>query len=158
MSLFKSKVELIVIRDPSNPQSSMEYYSGRNLEDLVKQAFKGGISDSVRLYHADFTQEVVGIDERKDQTAIRAFCGLKGRVYAQVVPMGLDPISWIIIGVSVAVSLAATFLLAPKMPDMGNQSQPPSPNNALAARTNSQRLGGRIPDIFGEVWSVADLI
>lgn len=157
MSLFKTKVELIVIRDPSNPQS-MEYYSGRNLEDLVKQAFKDGISDSVRFYHADLTKEVFGIDERKDKQSIKAFCGLKGRVYAQVVPMGLDPISWVIIGVSVAVSLAATFLLAPKMPDMGNQSQPPSPNNALAARTNSQRLGGRIPDIFGEVWSVPDLI
>ena len=158
MSLFKSKVELIVIRDPSNPQQSMEYYSGRNLEDLVKQAFKGGISDSVRFYHADLTREVFGIDERKDKQAIKAFCGLKGRVYAQVVPMGLDPVSWIIIGVSVAVSLAATFLLAPKMPDAGSQSQPPSPNNALAARSNKQRLGGRIPDIFGEVWSVPDLI
>lgn len=158
MSLFKSKVELIVIRDPSNPQSSMEYYSGRNLEDLVKQAFKDGISDSVRFYHADLTREVFGIDERKDKEAIKAFCGLKGRVYAQVVPMGLDPVSWIIIGVSVAVSLAATFLLAPKMPDAGSQSQPPSPNNALAARSNKQRLGGRVPDIFGEVWSVPDLI
>lgn len=158
MSLFKSKVELIVIRDPSNPQQSMEYYSGRNLEDLVKQAFKDGISDSVRFYHADLTKEVFGIDERKDKAAIKAFCGLKGRVYAQVVPMGLDPVSWIIIGVSVAVSLAATFLLAPKMPDAGSQSQPPSPNNALAARSNKQRLGGRIPDIFGEVWSVPDLI
>lgn len=158
MSLFKSKVELIVIRDPSNPQQSMEYYSGRNLEDLVKQAFKDGISDSVRFYHADLTKEVFGIDERKDKDAIKAFCGLKGRVYAQVVPMGLDPVSWIIIGVSVAVSLAATFLFAPKMPDAGNQSQAPSPNNALAARSNKQRLGGRIPDIFGEVWSVPDLI
>lgn len=157
MSLFKSKVELIVIRDPSNPQS-IEYYSGRNLEDLVKQAFKDGISDSVRFYHADLTKEVFGIDQRKDKQSIKAFCGLKGRVYAQVVPMGLDPISWVIIGVSVAVSLAATFLLAPKMPDAGSQSQPPSPNNALAARTNSQRLGGRVPDIFGEVWSVPDLI
>lgn len=158
MSLFKQKVELIVIRDPSNPQDSIEYYNGHNLEDLVKQAFKDGISDSVRFYHADLTREVFGIDERKDKAAIKAFCGLKGRVYAQVVPMGLDPVSWIIIGVSVAVSLAATFLLAPKMPDAGSQSQPPSPNNALAARSNKQRLGGRIPDIFGEVWSVPDLI
>ena len=157
MSLFKSKVELIVIRDPSSPQQSMEYYSGRNLEDLVKQAFKDGISNSVRFYHADLTKEVFGLDERKDKQSIKAFCGLKGRVYAQVVPMGLDPVSWIIIGVSVAVSLAATFLLAPKMPDASSQSQP-SPNNALANRTNSQRLGGRVPDIFGEVWSVPDLI
>ncbi len=158
MSLFKQKVELIVIRDPSNPQS-MEYYSGSNLEDLVKQAFKDGISDSVRFYHADLTKEVFGLDERKDKAAIKAFCGLKGRVYAQVVPMGLEiaAATWWAIGASVAVSLAATFLLAPKMPNMGNQSQP-SPNNALASRSNEQRLGGRIPDIFGEVWSVPDLI
>lgn len=160
MSLFKQKFELIVIRDPSNPQSSMEYYSGRNLEDLVKQAFKDGISDSVRFYHADLTKEVFGLDERKDKAAIKAFCGLKGRVYAQVVPMGLEiaASTWWAIGASVAVSLAATFLLAPKMPNMGNQSQPPSPNNALASRSNKQRLGGRIPDVFGEVWSVPDLI
>ena len=160
MSLFKQKVELIVIRDPSNPQQSMEYYSGRNLEDLVKQAFKDGISDSVRFYHADLTREVFGIDERKDKAAIKAFCGLKGRVYAQVVPMGLEitAATWWTLAASVAVSLAATFLLAPKMPGAGSQSQPPSPNNALAARSNKQRLGGRIPDIFGEVWSVPDLI
>lgn len=160
MSLLRQKVELIVIRDPSNPQDSIEYYNGHNLEDLVKQAFKGGISDSVRFYHADLTKEVFGIDERKDKQAIKAFCGLKGRVYAQVVPMGLEiaAATWWTLAASVAVSLAATFLLAPKMPDAGNQSQPPSPNNALAARSNKQRLGGRVPDIFGEVWSVPDLI
>lgn len=158
MSLFKQKVELIVIRDSLNPQNNIEHYQGKDLESLVKQAFPQGISDSVRFYHSDLTKEIFTLDERKDRQSINKFCATKGRVYAQVVPMGLEPISWAIIGASVAVSLAATFLLQPKIPNIGQSGTPLSPNNSLAARTNEQRLGGRVPDIVGEAWSVPDLI
>lgn len=44
----------------------------------------------------------------------------------------------------------------PTLPNQ-NSSAAPSPNNALAARANKQRLGGRIPDIFGTGYSFPDL-
>lgn len=161
-NLFKRSVELVVIRDVFNPpvhdangNPIFETYHGSNVEKLLKQAFgSGGLSESVRLYHGSLLDEVT---PKKSEDVDKIMC-LSGRIYAVVKPMGLDPVSWVIIGVSVALSVAAAFLMP--MPAMAgeSQNQPPSPNNALAARTNSQRLGGRIPDIFGTVWSVPDLI
>lgn len=154
-NLFKRSVELVVIRDVFNPTNNIEQYKGRDIEQLLKQAFgEHGLSESVRLYHNDISNEVTP----KTPEDVDKIMRLNGRIYAVVKPMGLDPVSWVIIGVSVALSVAAAFLMP--MPTIPNQSgnQPPSPNNALAARTNKQRLGGRIPDIFGTVWSVPDLI
>ena len=63
---------------------------------------------------------------------------------------------WVPFIISVVVSVASMLLMP--MPNINQQSAPPSPNNALAQRTNRQRLGGRIADIFGTGWSFPDLI
>lgn len=155
MNLFRRSIELVVIRDIFNPQNNIETYTGYDVEQLLKQAFGGnGLSDSVRLYHGNLLDEVTPKTPQDVDKVMR----LNGRIYAVVKPMGLDPASWIAIGISILVSVAVAFLMP--MPAIANQSanQPPSPNNALAARTNKQRLGGRIPDIYGTVWSVPDLI
>lgn len=155
MNLFRRSIELVVIRDIFNPQNNIETYTGYDVEQLLKQAFGGnGLSDSVRLYHGNLLDEVTPKTPQDVDKVMR----LHGRIYAVVKPMGLDPISWAIIGISVLASVAVAFLMP--MPAIANQSanQPPSPNNALAARTNKQRLGGRIPDIYGQVWAVPDLI
>lgn len=152
-NLFKRSVELVVFRNAFN-LSEFECYKGDDVEQLLRQAFGNGLSKNVHLYHNDISNEVTPKTPQDVDKVMR----LNGRIYAVVKPMGLDPVSWVIIGVSVALSVAAAFLMP--MPTIPNQSsnQPPSPNNALAARTNKQRLGGRIPDIFGTVWSVPDLI
>lgn len=154
MNLFRRSIELVVIRDIFNPQNNIESYTGYDVEQLLKQAFGGnGLSDSVRLYHGNLLDEVTPKTPQDVDKVMR----LNGRIYAVVKPMGLDPASWIAIGISLLVSVAVAFLMPmPAIPNQGNQ--PPSPNNALAARTNKQRLGGRIPDIYGTVWSVPDLI
>ena len=156
MKLFKRSVELVVIRDIFNPTNNIEQYKGRDIEQLLKQAFgEHGLSENVRLYHGNMLDEVTP----KTPQDVDKIMRLNGRIYAVVKPMGLDPFSWAIIAISVAVSVAVAFLMpAPTMASVQGQNSPPSPNNALAARTNSQRLGGRIPDIFGTVWSVPDLI
>jgi len=154
MNLFRRSIELVVIRDIFNPQNNIESYTGYDFEQLLKQAFGGnGLSESVRLYHGNLLDEVTP----KTPDDVDKVMRLHGRIYAVVKPMGLDPVSWWAIGISLLVSVAVAFLMPmPAMPNTGNQ--PPSPNNALAARTNKQRLGGRIPDIYGQVWSVPDLI
>ena len=152
MNLFRRSIELVVIRDIFNPQNNIESYTGYDVEQLLKQAFGGnGLSDSVRLYHGNLLDEVTPKTPQDVDKVMR----LNGRIYAVVKPMGLETL--FIIGISVLVSVAMAFLMPmPAMENSGNQ--PPSPNNALAARTNKQRLGGRIPDIYGQVWSVPDLI
>lgn len=152
MNLFRRSIELVVIRDIFNPQNNIESYTGYDVEQLLKQAFGGnGLSDSVRLYHGNLLDEVTPKTPQDVDKVMR----LNGRIYAVVKPMGIETV--IAIAVSILVSVAIAFLMpVPTMPNASNQ--PPSPNNALAARTNKQRLGGRIPDIYGQVWSVPDLI
>lgn len=154
MKLFKRSIELIVIRDIFNPQNNIESYQGDDVEHLLKQAFGGqGLSASVRLYHGDLLDEVTPKTPQDVDKVMR----LNGRIYAVVKPMGLTPVDWIIIAISVLASVAVAFLMQPVIPNTGG-SGPPSPNNALSNRTNTARLGGRIPDIFGTVWSIPDLI
>ena len=154
MNLFKRSVELVVIRDIFNPQNNIETYQGQDIEQLLRQAFGNqGLSESVRLYHGNLLDEVTPKTPQDVDKVMR----LNGRIYAVVKPMGLDPFTIALI-VSVVVSVATAFLMpVPNIPS-NSSNQPPSPNNALAARTNKQRLGGRIPDIYGTVWSVPDLI
>lgn len=153
-NLFKRSVELVVIRDVFNPQNNIELYKGQDIEQLLKQAFTSGLSDGVKLYHDRLLEKDITPKTPQD---VDKLMRLSGRIYAVVHPMGLSVFAISLI-VSVAVSVAVAFLMP--MPAIANQSanQPPSPNNALAARTNKQRLGGRIPDIYGQVWSVPDLI
>lgn len=161
MKLFKRSIELVVIRDIFNPpilddngKPVLETYQGQDLEKLLKQAFGGkGLSDSVRLYHNDLSKDITP----KTLDDVDKIMRLNGRIYAVVKPMGIGAFIATVV-VSTLVSVAMAFLMP--VPVAANQSAnaPPSPNNALAARTNQQRLGGRIPDIFGTVWSVPDLI
>ena len=152
MKLFKRSVELVVIRDYLNPQNGMEFYQGDCIEKLLKLAFgASGLSSSIKIYHNNIAQDVTP----KTPQDVDKLMRLNGRFCAVVKPMGIETV--IAIAVSVLVSVAIAFLMpVPAMPNASNQ--PPSPNNALAARTNKQRLGGRIPDIYGTVWSTPDLI
>ena len=153
MKLFKPSIELVVFRNALD-LAEFEIYSGHDVEKLLKQAFGGnGLSESVRLYHGDLCKDITPKTPQDVDKVMR----LNGRIYAVVKPMGIGAAIAAVV-VSTLVSVAMAFLMP--VPAMPNQSanQPPSPNNALAARTNKQRLGGRIPDIFGTVWSVPDLI
>ena len=152
MNIFRQPRELIVIRNPFEP-NKFEQYKGHDLDALIRQAFPQGINDSVRFYHGNLLKEVF---TERDKQGVDKLLKTEGRIYAVIKPMGLE--AWAVsLIVSVVVSVA-TMLLMP-MPNMNQAAnQPPSPNNALAQRSNKQRLGGRIADIFGTGWSFPDLI
>lgn len=151
MKRLRKQVELIVIRNPFEPQV-FEQYVGHDLEALIKQAFTDGLTDSVRFYHGSLLKEIYTVRDKED---VDKLLSCDGRVYAVIKPMGLE--AWVVsLIVSVVVSVAAMLLMP--MPQMNAASQPPSPNNALAQRTNRQRLGGRISDIFGKLWAFPDLV
>ena len=150
MNIFRQPRELIVIRNPFEP-NEFEQYKGHDLDALIRQAFPQGINDSVRFYHGNLLKEVFA---ERDKQGVDKLLKTEGRIYAVIKPMGAE--FWVPFIISVVVSVASMLLMP--MPNMNQQSAPPSPNNALAQRTNRQRLGGRISDIFGTVWAFPDLI
>ncbi|MER2164934.1 MAG: hypothetical protein ABS921_12485, partial [Psychrobacter alimentarius] len=79
-----------------------------------------------------------------------------GTIYVVTYPAG--PETWIPILVSAFITVAAVLLMPVPVIPTGSTNAPPSPNNALAQRTNRQRKGGRTADIYGQVWSVPDLV
>lgn len=78
---------------------------------------------------------------------------LEGSFYVIVYPAD----AFTIIGIAIAVSVAAYVFMAPAIPTIRN-TQNQSPNNELSERSNKPRLNARIPDIFGTVRSTPDLI
>ena len=132
---FRKQVELVVIRDKLNPEN-IEYYQGDCIEGLMQQAFgSNGLSSSVKIYHGKYGNEVTP----KTQQDVDKIMRLNGRFYAVVEPLG-------ILNKAVDIFMQVTGLgwlmrqLTPEIPNVGLQTSPPSPNNALAARTNQQRL------------------
>jgi len=78
---------------------------------------------------------------------------LDGDIIVVIYPAWIQIIFYVIVAITAALSIY-TFLTMPK-PQV---SAPQSPNNEIARRANTVRLGGRIPDIFGTVRAYPDLI
>lgn len=78
------------------------------------------------------------------------------RLFVVIYPEGPAALLIAVIAI-VVVATIALMLLMPKIPSVQNQ-QTQSPNNGLANRTNQARPNARIPDIFGTVRSIADLL
>lgn len=142
--------------DYANDSTACQTVSGANLFELVQSVYPKGLPLNTFLYHGkldtdcDVTpQDEQGIDQLKT---------LSGEFYLVTYPAAALPV-WAIVAISVTASVAMSFLMPkPEIPDAASAKQPPSPNNALAARGNRQRLGGRVPDIYGELWAFPDLI
>ena len=64
----------------------------------------------------------------------------------------------IIAAVSLVVSLAFSIYTLMTMPDANKGIERSSSNNKLGNRENTQRIGGRIPDIFGTVLAIRILL
>lgn len=106
-----------------------------------------------RIYHRYVAQscDVTPCDERTTEKLAE----LEGTFYVVVYPG--DPISIIIAAIALVAAIVFAFVFKPHIPTPDGGSQQ-SPNNELAQRSNSQRLNGRIPDIFGQVRSTPDLL
>lgn len=90
----------------------------------------------------------------RDEAGVERLGTLNGPLIVAVAPA--DPITAIITIVAIVVAIAVSLLLAPKMPSVNNSQ--PSANNTLSARSNQARPSSRIPDIFGTVRSIPDLL
>lgn len=88
-----------------------------------------------------------------DEAGIARLQSLRGPLLVVVAPAGpAIAITAIVAGLAIAAGL----LFMPRVPDISNVFQ--SPNNTLSDRTNKARPNNRIPDIFGTVRSIPDLL
>lgn len=99
----------------------------------------------------------VGQDHDVTPTTEAAVDRLVGYPEVTVVVYPEGPVAIIAaIVVAVAAAVAIAFMM-PSVPDLRN-TQTSSPNNSLAERSNRPRPNARIPDIFGTLRSVPDMI
>lgn len=143
---------VLLIRDPLNPRNGTERAEVEDIRDFLMERFEAWPAGA-RIYHGppavdrDITPATPGDVERLPQYDV-----------VTVVVYPESPLVAIIIAVVIAVvAVVATLLLMPKVPSLENQQQQ-SPNNGLAARSNKPRPNARVPDIYGQVRSVPDLI
>lgn len=92
-----------------------------------------------------------------DDASIERLEQLEGTFYVIVYPE--LPIWAVILIIAIAVAAVAILVIhflkpSPSIPN----TQQTSPNNSLTERSNQVRINQRIPDIFGEVQSIPDMI
>jgi hypothetical protein len=90
-----------------------------------------------------------------DEGSVARLDKLSGHFFVVVYPESLLTVLVIVSVALAAISVILSFLLRPSLPE-NQQNQ--SPNNSLTQRENKERLGGRIPDIYGSLWAYPDLI
>lgn len=152
-----SNIELIVVRNPMSyacDNSDCKIVRGDDLFELVTSIYPKGMPPNTYWYHEKWDTDC-DVTPEKAQDII-ALNDKGGSFYIVTYPAG--PETWIPILVSAFITVAAVLLMPMPVVPTSAANAPPSPNNALAQRTNRQRQGGRIADIYGQVWSVPDLV
>jgi hypothetical protein len=113
------------------------------------------LPDHARIYHNYVTadHDVTPFDAG----SIDHLQGLTGRIYVVCYPA--DPITLSIIAISVVLSVAIALLIPmPAVADAGAAARQGSSNNEMSQRTNKARPNARVPDIYGTVRAIPDLI
>ena len=145
-------VSVTFIQDAAS-QETWQTVTGDDALALIKEHYTA-FPDGARIYHG-------AVARSKDVTphdgaSEAALSELTGEVFVFECPG--DPFTIFAIVVAVTAVAAAVYLstLTPDTALRNTQSE--SPNNALSGRSNKARPNGRIPDIFGAVRSVPDLL
>lgn len=102
----------------------------------------------VSVSHEVTPRDEAGVEKLKNET--------DGEFWVICYPKG--GAEWVAYAIA-AVLLVAAIVMRPKIPTIpGSNNAVRSGNNELSSRTNRPRINGRIPDIYGKVRSVPDLI
>lgn len=108
-----------------------------------------------RLYRDEVAIENDVTPRCQEQVDALATAGNDALFYVVVYPG--DPVTALVTVVAtLALTAAVLLFLTPKIPTPDNSDQ--SSNNSLGARVNKARPNGRVPDIFGTVTSIPELL
>ncbi len=142
--------KITIISDPLDSENGeILEFDGSVCDFLINHFSKW--PDNARLYFEEICQSNdVTPDTDLDIEKLKT---INGEFYVVIYPSYVAALVILVIGLIIAVTYK------PNIPNIAqrNTSQT-SPNNELASRSNSPRLNGRIPDIFGTVRSTPDLI
>jgi hypothetical protein len=109
---------------------------------------------TARLYKGTIAQDADVTPT--DEAGVEALTD-DGDYYVVVYPA--DPVTAIIVAAAVfVVAAVALIMLMPKPPGIGNQGHQESSNNSIGNRVNKARPNERIPDIFGRIKTVPELL
>lgn len=148
-------LKTLIIGENALEPTSWERFDVEDVCAFLKDRYGDSFPSTGRVYHEDVSQDndVTPIDEG----GITRLSELEGIIYVVVYPG--EVVTAIIAIVAIIAVTAAAFLLAPTLPsDLSRNDNQSSANNELSNRQNKPRINGRIPDIFGTVRSVPDLI
>lgn len=146
---------VIIVRNPFDPVQTREEHVVNSHAEYLQQRYGGRLPANVVLYH-----EKVAVDHNvtpADQDGVHRFLALKGDVYVVEYPGTGVEVGWVI----AAIVFVAALVMMPEAPNAvanSRNNSPPSANNDLSGRSNKARPNARIPDIYGKVISVPDLI
>ncbi len=156
---MQHKVQLTVIPNVLD-QNENVHIPTDNVIDSLYDYFEGQFPDNSRLYHESVSSktdvtpvsgDIVNSMEQLRELEGDIFCV----VYPQFFLFGLTGVFGSLLKVLLLGLLS--YLLRPKPPVERNTGDQ-SPNNGLSERVNRARPNERVPDIYGEVRSVPDLI
>lgn len=126
-----------------------------NILDFLVEYFKVW-PENARLYHNNVSEsnDITPICPKDFENILK----LEGNFYVVVYPG--EVVTWVAIIIAVIAIAVVVFTPKPSIPNIAvrSGSETPSSNNELSERTNKPRINARIPDIFGQVRSVPDLI
>lgn len=147
---------VVVSRNPLD-QDSYERYETDAPAQFFYDYFGGKRPPTLKIYNGNPCAE--NDVTPKCEADIAALDECEGPLSAIVMPAdpGTILLGAVIFG-SVAVGVAAAFLLAPPIDAQRGAFNQPSPNNSLGERQNVPRINKRIEDIFGEVVAIPSLI
>lgn len=141
-----------IARNPLDLSQCATFHTD-NVHELIQREFPEW-PPTARIYHKEITQrsDVTPVDE----ASINRLSNLEGPLHVVVYPAAAQ-----VLGTAAvyAVAYVISALMADRTPKPREQIfYSGSPNNELSKRSNVARLKQRIPDIFGVVRSVPDLI
>ncbi len=146
--------KITIILDPF----SIEDYAAAHVEDLCAYLADqfDQFPETAKIYHQsiDHAHDVTP----HDQESIERLQSLEGEFFCVIYPAGIIEFAT---GLFTKVFGKVLSFLMPvaKPPNAAaRNTQSSSPNNELSSRSNTPRVNGRIPDIFGTVRSTPDLI
>ena len=136
------------------------YIDTDNVVESLYDHFEGKFPDNARIYHKNVSdKDDVTPNEGDVYGGIDRLESLEGDIYCIVYPkfflFALSGIWATLLKIFLLGLLS--YLLRPQPPKERNAGDQ-SPNNGLSDRVNKARLNERIPDIYGQVRSVPDLI
>lgn len=147
---------IVLIKDPLAGESAWEYFDVAHYGEWLKAHYDARLPNYVALYH-----EHVALDRNvtpKTPEEIEKLFALEGDVFVVEYPhYGYEIVAYVIYAVILVAVMLSARKDVPAIPGNRNRNQTSS-NNDLAGRQNKARPNARIPDIYGEVIAVPDLL